>query len=193
MNRREFVSRACRRRASHPRRAAAPDPGPRLHLGAVTYNILKDLDTESIIDVLEGAGCEGVELRTTHKHSVEPSIGPEERTRVRRLFERSKVPLVGFGTTWRFQSSDAAERKKQVDIAMQFVDVAHTGALGIKIQPMGFPPEVPAETSTRNFGTSLREWGDYGARRGVRDLDGSPWPRHFRSSHSGGDPEGCRA
>lgn len=173
MNRRSFVlSPVAAAAAGIPLKArgsaAPPEAGPGFHLGAVTWLVLKDLDVEGIIRVLEGAGFEGVELRTGHKHGVEPSIGQEERARVRRLFERSKVRLVSYGTTCRFQSPVAAERKEQVEIAKQFVDLAHdTGALGIKMQPMGFPAEVPMETSVRNFGSSLSEVGDYGARKGV--------------------------
>jgi sugar phosphate isomerase/epimerase len=148
--------------------AAAPNRGPGFHLGCITYNTLKDYDVETIIRVLEGAGFEGVELRTGHKHGVEPSISQEERLRVRRRFEQSKIRLVSYGTTCRFQSPDAAERKQQLDIAKQFVDLAHdTGALGIKIQPLGFPPGVSKEKTIQNFGASLHELGDYGAANGV--------------------------
>jgi hypothetical protein len=50
-----------------------------------------------------------------------------------------------------------------VDVAKQFVDLARdTGALGIKIQPMGFPDGVLKETTIQNFGASLREVGEYG-------------------------------
>ena len=35
-----------------------------MQLGAVTYNVLKDMDLETIIGTLEKAGFEGVELRT---------------------------------------------------------------------------------------------------------------------------------
>lgn len=171
MNRRSFVRSAIAGGAGLPLKAlgaAAPGAGPGFHLGAVTYNTLKDFDVETIIRVLEGAGFEAVELRTSHKHGVEPSIGPEDRARVRRLFEKSKVRLVSYGTTCRFQSPDAAERRKQLDTAKQFVDLAHdTGAIGIKIQPMEFPAEVPVATTIENFGASLRELGDYGSSRGV--------------------------
>ena len=136
--------------------------------GSVTYNVLKDFDLEAIIRLLEGAGFEAVELRTGHKHGVEPSIGREDRARVRRLFEASKVRLVSYGTTCRFQSPDAAERGKELETARQFVDLAHdTGAFGIKIQPMQFPAGVPVSTTIENFGASLRELGDYGSSRAV--------------------------
>lgn len=172
MNRRGFVVSSVAAAAGAPlaQRAAAapPNGGPGFHLGCISYNTLKDFDVETIIRVLEGAGFEGVELRTGHKHGVEPTIGQEERLRVRRLFERSKIRLVSYGTTCRFQSPDAAERKQQVGIAKQFVDLAHdTGAIGIKIQPMGFPDGVPIETSVQNFGGSLHELGDYGATKGI--------------------------
>jgi sugar phosphate isomerase/epimerase len=148
--------------------AAAPNRGTGFHLGCITYNTLKDYDVETIIRVLEGTGFEGVELRTGHKHGVEPSISQQERLKVRRRFEQSKIRLVSYGTTCRFQSPVAAERDKQLEIARQFVDLAHdTGALGIKIQPMGFPDGVAKETTVRNFGASLHELGDYGATKGV--------------------------
>lgn len=167
MNRRNFVLTTAAAGAGAPLVSRADvrlGSGPGFHLGAITYNTLKNFDVETIIRVLEGAGFEAVELRTGHKHGVEPSIGREERARVRRLFEQSKIRLVSYGTTCRFQSPDPAERKKQVDIAKQFVDLARdTGALGIKIQPMGFPEGVPRETTIQNFGASLHELGDYGS------------------------------
>jgi sugar phosphate isomerase/epimerase len=170
VNRRGFISSAAAAACVPlmPRHSAAATGGPGFHLGCITYNTLKDFDVETIIRVLEGAGFEGVELRTGHKHGVEPSIGQEERARVRRLFEQSKIRLVSYGTTTRFQSPDPAERKKQVDIAKQFVDLAHdTGALGIKVQPMGFPDGVSKETTIQNFGASLHELGEYGAGKKV--------------------------
>jgi sugar phosphate isomerase/epimerase len=150
------------------RAAAPPVPNPGFHLGAVTYNMLKDFDLETIIRVLEEAQFEGVELRTTHKHGVEPSIGPQERERVRKRFKNSKVRLVSYGTTCEFHSPDPAERKRQVEIGKQFVDLAHdTGALGIKVRPNGFPKGVPHEVTIQNIGNSLRPLGDYAATRGI--------------------------
>jgi hydroxypyruvate isomerase len=139
-----------------------------MRLGAVTYNALKDWDIEKIIATLEEIGFEAVELRTEHKHGVEPTIGKEERERVRKRFQSSRVRLLSYGTTCEFHSPDPAERQRQVDIGRQFVQLAHdTGAWGIKVRPNAFPPGVPKETTIRNIGTSLRELGDYGQRYGV--------------------------
>ena len=147
----------------------APVPaGPGFHLGAVTYNVLKDYDLETVISMLEAAGFEGVELRTGHKHGVEPSIGQAERARVRQRFERAKVRLVSYGTTCEFHSPDAAERRRQVEIGKQFADLARdTGAHGIKVRPNDFPEGVPHEVTIQRIGSSLRELGDYSAKEGI--------------------------
>ncbi|MEZ5356806.1 MAG: sugar phosphate isomerase/epimerase family protein [Bryobacteraceae bacterium] len=137
-------------------------------LGSVTYNLLKDWDLETLIPKLEEAGFEAVELRTTHKHGVEPSIGAAERARVQQRFQSSKVRLLSFGTTAEFHSPDPAVRAKHVADAKAFIDLAHdTGAWGIKVRPNGLPPQVPRETTIGNIGAALREVGDYGAGKGV--------------------------
>ena len=139
-----------------------------MRLGAVTYNVCKDWDVETLIAKLEEAKFEAVELRTTHKHGVEPSLGPADRERVRARFARSKVRLVSFGTVCEFHSPDAAVRKKNVEDGKAFIDLAHdTGAWGIKVRPNGIPQGVPPATTIGNIGASLRELGDYGAGKGV--------------------------
>jgi len=137
-------------------------------LGAVTYNVLKDWDLETIIKNLEAAGYEAVELRAGHKHGVEPSMPAPERERVKNRFERAKIRLLSFGTTCEFHSPDAAERRKQVELGKGFIDLAHdTGAWGIKVRPNGLPKEAPRETTIQNIAACLRELGDYGAGHGV--------------------------
>jgi sugar phosphate isomerase/epimerase len=137
-------------------------------LGTVTYNLCKDWDLETLITKLEEAKFEAVELRTTHKHGVEPSLNAAERERVRKRFERSKVRLLSYGSVAEFHSPDAAVRKKHVADAKEFIDLAHdTGAWGVKVRPNGLPPEVPKEVTIGRIGESLRELGDYGAGKGV--------------------------
>ena len=87
-----------------------------LHLGCVTYNILKDWDLDTIIGNLETAGFEAVELRTGHKHGVEPSLTSDQRKAVVARFQRSKIRLLSFGSTCEFQSPDAAVRKKNLEM-----------------------------------------------------------------------------
>ncbi|HYO80762.1 MAG TPA: sugar phosphate isomerase/epimerase family protein [Bryobacteraceae bacterium] len=137
-------------------------------LGAVTYNVLKDQDLETIIRWLEAARFEAVELRTEHKHGVETSIGSAERDRVRKRFQSSKVRLLSYGTTCEFHSPDEAVRRKNVEVGKRWIELAHdTGAWGVKVRPNGFPPDVPEEVTIGRISECLRELGQYGAGRGV--------------------------
>lgn len=139
-----------------------------MQLGAVTYNVLKDMDLEGVITTLEGAGFSAVELRTTHKHGVEVTLTPEERAKVKARFAASKVRLLSFGTTCEFHSADPNVRRQNVDMGKKWVDLAHdTGAWGVKVRPNGFAPRLPHETTIENIGAALRELGEYGKGRGV--------------------------
>jgi sugar phosphate isomerase/epimerase len=169
MHRRSFLTASAALAGSRVLRAAQPPASAsQFQLGCVTYNLLKDMDVETIIRTLEAAGVAAVELRTGHAHGVEPSMSPQERARVRARFERSKVRLLSYGSTCEFHSPDAAERKRQVETGKSFVDLAHdTGALGVKVRPNGLPAGVPYETTIQNIGGGLRELGEYAEPKGV--------------------------
>ncbi len=139
-----------------------------MKLGAVTYNVLKDWDVETIIRNLEASGFEAVELRTGHKHGVEPSLGVEERSKVKERFARSKVRLLSLGSTCEFHSADPAIRRNNIEEGKRFVDLARDiGALGVKVRPNGFPAGVSRDETIRNIGLSLKELGDYAHVRGI--------------------------
>lgn len=137
-------------------------------LGAVTYNVLKDWDLETVITKLEQAGFEAVELRTTHAHGVEPTLSPQERARVRARFEKTKVRLLSFGSTCEYHSPDANVRRKNIEETKMWVDLAHdTGAWGVKVRPNALPKDVPPEVTVGRIAEALREAGDYAAGKGV--------------------------
>lgn len=140
-----------------------------MRLGAVTYNVLKDWDLDTLINKLPELGFEAVELRTTHAHGVEPSLDADARREVREKFAAGKLKLLSYGTVCEFHSPEAAERARQLDIAKQFIDLARdTGAVGIKVRPNGLPEGVPAQTTISNIAGSLREAGYYAANRGIQ-------------------------
>jgi len=139
-----------------------------MQLGAVTYNLLKDMDLETLIRTLEATGFAAVELRTTHKHGVEVTLSAEERAKVKARFAASKVRLLSYGSTCEFHAADAAVRRQNVEMGKKWVDLAHdTGAWGVKVRPNGFPPGVSREATIQNIGDCLRELGEYGKGRGV--------------------------
>lgn len=139
-----------------------------MQLGAVTYNVLKDWDLPTIIRNLQTAGYAAVELRTGHKHGVEPTLNPAERQKVKQQFEASKVRLLSYGSTCEFHSPDPEVRKKNIAIGKEFIDLAHdTGAWAVKVRPNGLPKEVPQQTTIDNIGAALRELGEFGGGKGV--------------------------
>ena len=137
-------------------------------LGLVTYNIAQNWDLETLIQKLEAAKFEAVELRTQHKHGVEPSLSKDARQKVRERFARAKLRLLSLGSTCEFQSPDAAVRQKNVEECKRFIELAHDiGAYGVKVRPNTFPPSVPHETTIQRIGEALRECGEFGQRWGV--------------------------
>ncbi len=152
---------------------ATPVPGsqPTFKLGMVTYELGKDWDLETIIKNCEAAGFEGVELRTTHRHGVEPSISNARRAEVRKRFENSRLRLVSLGSTCEYESPDAAVVERKIEETRRFCELARdVGAIGVKVRPNGFPPNVPHEKTLDQIGHALAKCGD-----AARDLGVEIW------------------
>ena len=60
----------------------------KFRLGMVTYNVAAAWDVPTILKVCKATGISPVELRTTHKHGVEPSLSKEKRAEVRKQLRR---------------------------------------------------------------------------------------------------------
>jgi sugar phosphate isomerase/epimerase len=151
-----------------PGAEAAPAEARGFQLGCVTYNVLKDMDLPTLIRTLETTGLAAVELRTGHKHGVEPSLTAAERAQVREQFQKSKVKLLSYGSTCEFQSPDPAERAKQIELAKAFVDLARdTGAIAVKVRPNGIPNGAELAPTIQRIGEGLREVGSYGQAKGI--------------------------
>ena len=72
-----------------------------MSFGLVTYRWGKDMDLPTLIDTCEKSGLTGVELRTEHRHAVEPALSKAERDGVRKRFEASSIELIGYGSKLR--------------------------------------------------------------------------------------------
>jgi sugar phosphate isomerase/epimerase len=137
-------------------------------LGLVTYNLAKDWDIPTIIKNCEATGFEAVELRTTHKHGVEPAVSKEQRVEVKNRFAGTKVRLLSLGSTCEFHSPDQSTVRKNIDECKRFIELAHDiGALGVKVRPNGIPKEVPEEKTIAQIGAALRECGDFAKGAGI--------------------------
>jgi hypothetical protein len=104
----------------------------------------------------------GVELRTTHKHLVEPKLIVSERVAVRKQFADSNVRCVGIGSNERFDSPDPAMLKKSIEATKEFVVLSHdVGGSGVKVKPDSFQKDVPHEKTIEQIGKSLNEVAEF--------------------------------
>ena len=159
------VRRATGAKAEEPKESGTPPP---FKLGLVTYELAKNWDLETIIKNCEATGFEGVELRTTHRHGVEPSIDRTRRTGVRKRFEDSRVRLVSLGSTCEYHSPDPAVVERNLEETRAFCELARdVGAIGVKVRPNGFPPSVPQEKTLEQIGHALAKCGDTAGDLGI--------------------------
>jgi sugar phosphate isomerase/epimerase len=172
MRRRDFLSNLALAPAAATLRLPqnAPPVAARrgLKLGTVTYNIAKDWDVPTIIANLTEAGFDAVELRTTHKHGVEPTLSKAERARVRSQFESSPIKIGGLGTVCEFHSPDPAVLRKNIDDTKAWVELAaDVGSPSVKVRPNGIPKAVPEEKTLEQIGKALADCGAFARQHGI--------------------------
>jgi sugar phosphate isomerase/epimerase len=140
----------------------------RMKLGLVTYNLANKWDLATLIERCKATGFEGVELRTTHAHGVEPSLTKSERQEVRKRFEDSGIILWGLGSICEFHQTDPAVVRQNIEMCKEFVLLAQDlGAKGVKVRPNDLPKEVPAEKTLEQIGKALHECGQFAADHGI--------------------------
>jgi sugar phosphate isomerase/epimerase len=151
----------------HAAAEAAVTPPP-FRLGLVTYNLAFNWDIETIIKNCEKTGFQGVELRTTHKHGVEPSISKPRRDEVKKRFGDSGVRLVSLGTTCEYESPEAATVEKNIEETRRWCELAQDlGCLGVKVRPNGFPRGITQAQTLEQIGRALARCGNVARDHGV--------------------------
>ena len=144
--------------------AGEEKPAVKFRLGIVTYNIAAQWDLPTILKVCKSVGLSPVELRTSHKHGVEPGLSRDQRHEVRQRFADAGVDIWGCGTTCEFHSPDPGEVQKQIETCKRFVDLAaDLGARGVKVRPNGLPKGVPVEKTLAQIGKALIPCGQAAA------------------------------
>jgi sugar phosphate isomerase/epimerase len=136
--------------------------GDSMGFGLVTYLWGQHWTLDELIANCEQTDVLGVELRTTHKHGVEPSLNENERNEVARRFADSPVTLVGLGSNERFDHPDPADLKKAMEATKEFIQLSHdVGGTGVKVKPDTFHPGIPREKTIEQIGRSLNQLGEY--------------------------------
>ena len=168
LNRRDFlgglVGAAAGIGVGGPLQAA---PGDGMRLGLVTYLWGKDMDLPTLLDVCGKSGVVGLELRTEHKHGVEPSLNKEQRAEVRQQFADSPVTLVGYGSNAQFHDAELGKLQQNIQLTHDYVRLMDDcGGEGVKVKPNGFVEGVPREKTIEQIGKALNvvaaDAADYG-------------------------------
>ena len=154
--------------AQAPGAPAASADAPKFQLGTVTYNVSKDYDLPTLLKVCKNAGIAAIELRTTHKHGVEPTLSKTDRTDVKKRFADSGVVCWGTGSVCEFHAAAAAVVQKNIETCKQFIELtADIGGRGVKVRPNGFPKGVPEEKTLEQIGKALIECGKAAESAGI--------------------------
>ena len=131
--------------------------------GLVTYMWGAKWDLPTLLRNCAASRVLGVELRTTHKHGVEPSLSAKEREVVRKRFSDSPVSLVGIGSNERFDNPDPKVVRVAIEKTKEFIRLSHdVGGSGVKVKPDRFHDGVPHEKTIEQIGKALNELAEYG-------------------------------
>jgi sugar phosphate isomerase/epimerase len=162
-----FAASALLPLALRERRCLAQPGGRRpskMQFGLVTYQWGADWDLPTLLANCEKAGALGVELRTTHRHGVEPTLDADQRREVKARFADSPVTLVGLGSAEEFHSPDPGKLAASIEATKAFIKLSHdVGGSGVKVRPNDLPEGVPHEKTIEQIGRALNEVGAYGA------------------------------
>lgn len=141
---------------------ASEKKGGGIKYGLVTYQWAKDWDLPTLLANMQETGVLGVELRTTHKHGVEPTLSKAERADVRKMFADAGLTCVGIGSAEQFCHPDPAALKKAIEATKAFIELSHdVGGSGVKVRPNNLYPNVEKERTIEQIGKSLNEVGEY--------------------------------
>jgi sugar phosphate isomerase/epimerase len=140
------------------------DDANTMKFGLVTYMWGYDWKLPELIANCEKAGADGVELRTTHAHGVEPEISDNQRRDVKTRFADSPITLVGLGCNEDFHDVDPSSLKKSIERAKAFIRLGHdVGGSGVKVKPNDLPSEVEQQKTIEQIGKALNQLGAYAA------------------------------
>lgn len=160
-----------------------------MKLGFVTYNIAKDWDVPTIIDMCQKTGFQGVELRTTHAHGVEMDLSAEQRQKVKKQFADGGIEIAGLGSTFEYHAADPEVVQQNIKGTIEYAKLAaDLGCPGVKVRPNGLQVDkgIPVEKTLEQIGRALRECGAGAADLGVQvrvEVHGRETsdPKHMRA------------
>ena len=147
---------------ANPRLISAIPAPSKMKFGLVTYQWGKDWDLPTVIKNCEDTGYEGVELRTEHAHGVETTLSSSERKKVKKMFSKSSVTCVGYGSNFEYHDPDQTKLRWNIDQTKEYIKLCHDiGATGLKVKPNTLPADIPREKTISQIAASLNEVGKF--------------------------------
>jgi sugar phosphate isomerase/epimerase len=141
-----------------------------LKLGLMTYTLAKDWDVATIIKNCTETKFEHVQLRTTHAHGVEVTLGKAQRHEVRRRFEDAGIAL-SLASAFSYHHPDPAELRKNIEGTKAYTLLASDlGAQGIRVFPNALLADkgIPEEQTMEQIGKAVAEVGEFASHHGVQ-------------------------
>jgi len=134
-----------------------------------------DWSFETILNFADENGYDGIELRGILRQldlTKCPEFNSKENIIAsRKLVERKKVKIIDLGSSAYLHYADPTERKKNLDEAKSFIQLAEQlGCPNIRLFPKDFPKEQERNETLDLIVKGLRELGDYAANTGVTVL-----------------------
>ena len=138
-----------------------------MKLGLVTYLWGAEWDVPTLIKNCEATGFEGVELRSTHKHGVEPTLNAAERREIKQRFADSKVVCVGLGSACEYHDPDHGIVLQNVELTKKFIELSRdVGGSGVKVRPNKLVTGEDRKRTVARIGEALVECGKFAAEHG---------------------------
>ena len=120
-------------------------------------------ELEKIAEAARAYGYAAVELRAIGGELdllKRPEFQPEKIEATRRWFVDQSLPICCLDTSCRFDSVDAEERRREVEVAVRYAELAaRLGAPLIRVFPDTIQPKATANQTRDNIASCLREVG----------------------------------
>lgn len=125
-----------------------------------------DWTFEKIVNFAAANGYDGLEIRTIQRQLDLPKFAAfssaEKIAETNRFVKDKGIRIVNLGASSALHHSDVAERKKNIDEAKQFIDLAQKLKCPyIRVFPNDFPPGQDRNTTIDLITKGLLELGDY--------------------------------
>ncbi len=124
-----------------------------------------DWSFDTIVNFAASNGYNGIEIRGIKREMFLPHcpvFSADKIGATMQLLNEKKLRIVNLGSSAAMHLSDAAERKKNLDEAKAFIDLAQQlHCPHIRVFPNDFPPNEDRNATMEWIAKSLQELGDY--------------------------------